>query len=387
MFERFTPEATRSPLREQVQFSATGGEYFRLWAVNLLLTLVTFGLYSPWAKVRTLRYFYQHTSVDGHALDFHGNPRRMFRGMAVVGAFLLAYHFASGFSVWAALVAAVAFCALWPSLYRAGQQFRLAHTSWRGLRFHFAGSPGNAYRSVGVPLALFLIPSALVTMLVELADDEVVGEGWGEAASGGFALILLLGFALLPYFLYRIKSYQHSSYALGGLQAEFRTTAGAFYKVFGAAFGLWLLLVLLVLVVWVGGLSASLERQSQGAWFVWPVLLGTLVLAVGYLMLIPYITVRMQNLVWSRTGNRYFRFKSDLSVRAYLGLSLKNWLLMLCTLGLYYPWAAVAVRRLRLQAVSLHTRVPLDQLMARKVGTGDAAGDAAADLAGLDFGV
>jgi hypothetical protein len=36
----------------------------------------------------------------------------MFRGMAVVGAFLLAYNFASGFSVWAALVAAVAFCAV-----------------------------------------------------------------------------------------------------------------------------------------------------------------------------------------------------------------------------------------------------------------------------------
>jgi uncharacterized membrane protein YjgN (DUF898 family) len=96
----------------RIKFSAAGGEYFRIWAVNLLLTLVTLGLYAPWAKVRTLRYLYQHTAVDGHALDFHGDARRMFRGMAVVGAFLLAYNFASGFSVWAALVAAVAFCAV-----------------------------------------------------------------------------------------------------------------------------------------------------------------------------------------------------------------------------------------------------------------------------------
>jgi uncharacterized membrane protein YjgN (DUF898 family) len=37
------------------EFRATGSEYFRIWIVNLLLTLVTLGVYSPWAKVRRLR--------------------------------------------------------------------------------------------------------------------------------------------------------------------------------------------------------------------------------------------------------------------------------------------------------------------------------------------
>jgi uncharacterized membrane protein YjgN (DUF898 family) len=39
------------------QFTGTTGEYFRIWAVNLLLSIVTLGLYSPWAKVRhAIRY-------------------------------------------------------------------------------------------------------------------------------------------------------------------------------------------------------------------------------------------------------------------------------------------------------------------------------------------
>ena len=46
-------------------FTATGTAYFRIWIVNLLLTIVTIGIYSAWAKVRRLRYFYGNTTFDG----------------------------------------------------------------------------------------------------------------------------------------------------------------------------------------------------------------------------------------------------------------------------------------------------------------------------------
>ncbi|HEX8601991.1 MAG TPA: DUF898 family protein, partial [Pseudoduganella sp.] len=42
---------------ERFEFTATGGEYFRIWIVNLLLTIVTLGIYSAWAKVRRNQYF------------------------------------------------------------------------------------------------------------------------------------------------------------------------------------------------------------------------------------------------------------------------------------------------------------------------------------------
>ena len=41
----------------RISFTGSGSEYFRIWIVNLLLLLVTFGIYYPWAKVRRLRYF------------------------------------------------------------------------------------------------------------------------------------------------------------------------------------------------------------------------------------------------------------------------------------------------------------------------------------------
>ena len=68
------------PQAHGLVFSGSGSEYFRIWIVNLLLTLVTLGLYYPWAKVRKLRYFLGNTLVDGQPLDFHGSPMKMLRG-------------------------------------------------------------------------------------------------------------------------------------------------------------------------------------------------------------------------------------------------------------------------------------------------------------------
>ena len=48
-----------------IQFTGSGSEYFKIWIVNVLLTIVTLGIYSAWAKVRRLRYFYNNTRFAG----------------------------------------------------------------------------------------------------------------------------------------------------------------------------------------------------------------------------------------------------------------------------------------------------------------------------------
>jgi uncharacterized membrane protein YjgN (DUF898 family) len=101
-----------------------------------------------------------------------------------------------------------------------------------------------------------------------------------------------------------------------------------------------------------------------------------------------YLTAKMQNLLWSRTGNRHFRFKSELPVGKFIGLQFKNYFLILITLGLYWPFAVVATQRMKLEAVSLKTRIALDKLSdAARARENDAAGDMAADLFGFDVGM
>ena len=122
-----------------IEFTGSGSEYFRIWIVNVLLTLLSLGLYFPWAKVRRMRYFHANTLVGGDALDYHADPKKMFKGYVLVGLMFGLYSVAGSFSPMAGLVALLIVAALWPALFKSAMQFRLANTSWRGLRFAFEG--------------------------------------------------------------------------------------------------------------------------------------------------------------------------------------------------------------------------------------------------------
>jgi uncharacterized membrane protein YjgN (DUF898 family) len=47
---------------------------------------VTLGIYSAWAKVRRLRYFYGSTVLDGQSFEYHGRPLAILKGRLVVFA-------------------------------------------------------------------------------------------------------------------------------------------------------------------------------------------------------------------------------------------------------------------------------------------------------------
>ena len=67
-----------------LEFSGSGGEYFRVWIVNLLLNIVTLGFYTPFARRRTAQYFYGHTLVAGSPLEFTAQQRRMVLGFLLL---------------------------------------------------------------------------------------------------------------------------------------------------------------------------------------------------------------------------------------------------------------------------------------------------------------
>ncbi|MGH7830199.1 MAG: DUF898 family protein, partial [Candidatus Binatia bacterium] len=54
-------ETEREPEVRRLSFHGTGGSLFGIRIVNMFLILVTFGLYSFWAKVRVRRYLMSQT--------------------------------------------------------------------------------------------------------------------------------------------------------------------------------------------------------------------------------------------------------------------------------------------------------------------------------------
>ena len=82
------PSLPTSP-PQPFQFEGSAGEYFGIWLVNLLLSVITLGIYSAWAKVRRLRFFLGYTTIGGHRFEYHANPMAILKGRLVAVGVLI----------------------------------------------------------------------------------------------------------------------------------------------------------------------------------------------------------------------------------------------------------------------------------------------------------
>src|SRR3954447_5239224 len=109
-------------------FVGTGAEYFRISIVNLLLMLVTCGLYSPWAKVRRLRYFYGSTLLAGSAFGYHASPIALLKGRLLSLGMLASLGIVVRLFPSAGLIGPLIVFAATPWLVVRGMRFRLRNT-------------------------------------------------------------------------------------------------------------------------------------------------------------------------------------------------------------------------------------------------------------------
>ena len=366
-----------SSRRHVLSFTGSGSEYFRIWIVNLLALVLSAGLYYPWARVRRLRYFHHHTRLDGHAFDFRGEPTRMLRGFLLVWLLFGAYNLASQTSGVAALVGVGAIAALWPALWRGSLRFRLGHTSWRGLPFAFEGDTAGAYRAFGAFAALSL-PALLLLVFAQARPSD---------AGIVLPLLLVLALTLGPLGWYEVKRYQHRHCTFADRRSDWQARRPETYALFARAATLGLVGALAGGVLFCGVVALVPTGEGSGG----AVLVGLIATAGFWLPLsLPhaYLEARTQNLVWNRTVAAGLRFDSALGVAPLCRLRIKNLLLLVATLGLYWPWAAVATACLRLGAVAVLSDEPLDRLVGTlHAAAPGASGDAAADLTGFDFGL
>ncbi|MFN7641205.1 MAG: DUF898 family protein, partial [bacterium] len=157
----------------RLRFTGTGGEYFRVWIVNLLLSIVTLGLYTPWARRRTARWFYDHTQVADSSLEFTAPLRKMVVSFLIFALLYLTYHIAAETGQdTVALVFIVAAALLAPYLWGSAMRFRLASTRWRGLQLHFAAKWKEIYLASWPIFAMAALWITLTLSLQMLGSAE-----------------------------------------------------------------------------------------------------------------------------------------------------------------------------------------------------------------------
>lgn len=242
---------------QRFSFHGTGGDLFVVYVVNVLLTIVTLGVYSFWARTKVRRYLWAHTDFAGDRFAYHGTGVELLRGwlraagvMLLVGVvFLVGVPVAAApvIGAEAANVAAVVlfYCALAlliPIGIAGGRRYRLHRSSWRGIRFGFRGQIGEFLRLsvVGglltvVTLSLYL-PYHANNLRKHLVDGARFGsvpleyDGKGRDLWGAYALALLLTIPTLGlcwfWFAARRSRYYWEHTSLGGARFANTVTGG-----------------------------------------------------------------------------------------------------------------------------------------------------------------
>lgn len=366
-----------------IRFTGSGSEYFRIWIVNLLLILVSFTLYWPFARARRIAYFQNNTVVGEHPLGFHADPWKMFRGYIVIGGLGLAYSLSAETMPLLATSLLLLGALAWPALWRASLQFRLRNTSWRGVRLNFDGDMKGAYLAYAPLLLPVLVLCGLGVVAASLPADGKPSPEQGRLLAVLLGVAMLLFVGVMPWCFARIKRYQHGGYRFAGERTELRAGVRAFYGLGFRAYGVLLGgFVALLLTGWL-----LLPLRGTGFASVFLVLIALAYLVVPLLM-VPYVTVSMQNLIWPQTRSRQTRFRSELRFGAYARLNALQWLLIGVTLGLYWPFAQVRLTRMRLEAMSLQVKGSVNDWLAQAATRqGGALGDAAGDFFGIDLGL
>ncbi len=360
-YEPQIPPAPPPVLRTQVhrfEFTGSAGEYFRIWIVNVFLTIITLGIYAAWAKVRTRQYFYANTRLAEHGFEYLGQPIPILKGNLIVGGLFLIYSLVTNFAPLWASAAGLALAVAFPYLIFQSMRFLAFNSSYRNIRFRFHGNLMDSYIHYAL-LPLLTIPT--------------------------------LGLAF-PYIAFRQRQWVLGNAAFGSLKNKFLGTSGTFYSIYASAFGIGVLVAIPVFITTQGLLTTRATSLSGLGG-----ISGIISLLISIYIVIIFGSVFLQQFVYARTVNYtlnqsragdFMVFNSDLRARDIMWIRFSNLVAIIFSLGLLSAWAKVRHVKYLLSHISITSKGDLDSIAADLNDQQQSAlGDAATDFFNVDVGL
>jgi len=273
------PATPKRPLQSLLTFHGAGGPLFSIYIINVLLTIVTCGIYYFWGKVKVQSYLLNQTEIDGDRFAFHATGKELLIGfLKAVLVFILpsgllnllpelmgagvAIKRVAEFLAYGILMVFV------PIAIVGARRYRFSRTSWRGIRFSFRGQTWEFVK-------LF---------------------AWGL-----FLTAITLGIYYPAFDTRRYAFLAFHSY-FGNRQFQFD---GNWRELLGRYL-----------------LAIALTLPTLGLYWFW------------YL-------ARKQRFFWEHTSFGSAGFRYDVTGRALMNLYVGNLLLLVATLGLAFPWVMV----------------------------------------------
>ncbi|MEM7790067.1 MAG: YjgN family protein [Verrucomicrobiota bacterium] len=336
-------------------FSGTPEEYFRIWIVNTLLTIVTLGFYLPWAKVRTRRYFYLNTSLDGEPFDYLADPKKLFWGYVIVAVFLIAYNFLPTINPIFVLPVFIIGLVGFPWVIYKSRRFFCHNSAYRNIRFHFSGELSEAYTAY-------------------IAFPIVAG--------------LTLGI-MLPHVFFKQKEYFFANVSYGNIHAQFSGRVSYFYKVYLIAAAVVIAAIFLLPILIAGASSSSMNTDGDLDGMN-SLLMATIITTyLTMFVVFQYVNVLITNHCWKHTRfPNHLNCNCSIKPSKYIWIQATNIVAIVLSLGLLVPWAKIRLYRYRISCFHVQTHSDLEEVAANLQSNEDGAtGEMAADQFDFEIGL
>lgn len=340
---------TQRELRPLLDYDGKTGELYGIFLKNLLLSLITIGIYRFWATTNLRRYVWSRMRFQHDRFEYTGTGGELFKGFllafgilvgALIGAMLLsrvivAMTGSAALGLIPIIALYVGIAILGAGAYFSAQRYRLSRTVWRGIR---GGMSGSALQ-------------------------------YGARALLYGLLCVVSLYQLVPWMSIRLTERRINASSFGNETFRFRGNAGKLYGAFVLCFaGCIALLVVLSMLfapfvphIFTQETSAGLPLgvSEEGVeQFILSIFAFYLLFIVGACLISCYYFATMARHVAANTTLAALRFESRLTGVALFRLMAGNLAITILTLGFGYPLALQ--RSLRVAAATLFVQGEID---------------------------
>lgn len=349
------------------KFTGKGAEYFSIWIVNVALTILTLGIYSAWAKVRTQQYFYGNTVLDGASFRYTAKPIQILKGRVIAFIALLLYSAASNMGPILAGSALIILMVLIPAFVVMSMAFRLRNSTYRNVKFNFNKNFQTAYKIFAIPV----ITIGFYIFILGYIED-------GQAAFPVLIPLLLLSIVLLfPWWEYLLTQYKVNHAKYGSSPFSFSATNKNYYALYLKAYGILLLILFVLFVIFKLATMINLPVIQ---------ILGLFILLPVYLWISAYLQAKRTNLLYNNLNINGHKVRSNLTVNYLLYLYITNTLAIMLSFGLLMPWAKVRTAKYRASVTSIDVADDLNRFVAEQTEKQSALGEEMGEMFDLDLG-
>ena len=374
-------------------FSGQTWEYFKIWSVNVMLTIITLGIFSAWAKVRTRRYFYGNTFLSGANFDYHAKPLSILLSRIVVVAIILFSGWWAGEHILRNAIHSTMLAVFIPWALTRALSFNARYTSYRNIRFSFKREYLKLYLIMSPLIAYIVIPS-YIAYFYALANGVTYRDESDELLiliSVWFIPFFLLALVMLPLVNRAYHRFKVQNHSLGKMPFKFNAPPISRYTLAvssGAGFFvlsllLWIIFATMVTVIdyATGGVAVVLTLI---------IFLCFLFLSLAGTFLVFIMPASMMFcLFWNNINVDGGEFRCSVSAWDFaVRIKLVNALAILFSLGALSPWAKI--RQARFLADNIYimaTPELIDDISGRRDKHESALGEELNVIEGFDFDI